>query len=343
MLKTFIFSALIGFFASGGAQAAGKPYVSCQSPPSDGVSVPSSFWGRLPACGASDLRAVRLPSVISYSGGPNPIRSVVLPLVASQAFDLPNGSKVDLSAELHSLLISVVSKSGQFSPLDPMASYPYQTHLELRAAVSSFEMNIGQVGVSFGFSPSGVVSLGSVASITGQVNSTIGSIGMTFTIFECVGTGESMVCTGKASATADHTTTGINMSVPINFGSVTTGPSFFYNTPLSGIFKAIIKDGINKLSRSPLLDQLPWFAHVRQYSSEAGSLIFDAGSLARLAPNQMFDIYAPTDGDILPYQRVAVVHTTAVYGTGSTAQVDQTTDSRGILVGDVVMIHRGPN
>jgi hypothetical protein len=234
------------------------------------------------------------------------------------------------------MMNTVVSNTTSFSAADPYAADPCNSHIEIRSAVSSLELNIAGVGVSVGYTPNG--ALGPISGINGKVGVQIGSIGMDFSVWQC----ENGKCASVAAATSSHVTAGVDLGIEIDFGVVKTGPDLVFNSPLGAILRKVMTKGMTLLSSAQRLDELSWKARVREYLPNSGILFFDAGAQSRLAPYQTFTIYAPTDstptGICNVYRPVAHVHTTAVEPVSSTAVVDEMLDSRGVFEGDVVMV-----
>jgi hypothetical protein len=268
---------------------------------------------------------------------PFPVRKVILQPIGTRAFQLPNGSNINLSADLQEMLQSIVAQSNTFSPSDPTPPDSCDTHLEIRAAVTTLQLDIAQFGISVGYTPSGPLS--GVTGIDGSAKVKVGAISMAFGVYKCV----AGTCVAPASTISTQVTAGLDLNLDINFAEVKTGTSLIVNTPLGQILKNIMKNGINTVASSPRLNELPWYARVRDVQSGAGILTFDAGYEDRLSLNQAFEIYAPANpsssGVCDVYRTVAYVHTTAVNTVSSTAIVDQVLDSRGVLPGDVVMVH----
>lgn len=267
---------------------------------------------------------------------PRPVRAAILQPVGTKAFQLPNGSTVNLGADLLAMLNTVVSNTNSFSAGDPYAEDPCNSHIEIRAAVSTLELDIASVGVSVGYTPNG--ALGPISGINGKVGVQIGSIGMDFSVWQC----DNGKCASVAAATASHVTAGVDLSLEIDFGVVKTGPDLLFNTSLGAILRKVMTAGMNTLSAAERLNELPWQARVREYIPSTGILFFDAGTQSRLAAYQNFTVFAPTDstpaGVCHVYRPVAHIHSTAVEAVSSTAQVDEILDPRGIVDGDVVMI-----
>jgi hypothetical protein len=269
---------------------------------------------------------------------PFPVRSVILQQIQTKAFQLPNGSTTNLSADLQSILNTAVTSTTAFSPTDPFAADPCNTHLEIRSAVTSFDLDIAEVGISIGYSPDG--QMGPVTGINGSVNAKIGNIAMDFSVWEC----DDSKCSSVAATTANHVTAGVNLSLMIDFAMVKTGPQLIYNTSIADALRKIMMKGMFDLSASARLNALSWKSRVREYIPNVGVLIFDAGFQSRLAPNQAFVVYAATDASVTGachvFKPMAYIHTTSVDTVSSAAVVDQVLDSRGVQDGDVVMIRQ---
>ena len=265
-----------------------------------------------------------------------PVRALVLKKIGTQVFVLPNGSPADLQADLQSMLNTVVTQTPVFAVTDPALVYPCDAYLELRAAVTHFQLDIAELGLSIGFNPGG--SFGPVTGITGKVGVKIGTLAMDFSLWQC----SRGRCTSVIASTANQTTASGSLALDIDFSVVHTGPSLLFQTPLGGLIRKIMVKGISDLASSPRLNELPWQAQVKEYIPSAGLFIFDAGQQARLKVNQSFEVYAAdssANGVCDVYKTVAYAHTSSVDAVSSLAVVDQVFDSRrGILAGDLVMV-----
>lgn len=275
----------------------------------------------------------------SDSGFPSakPIRQVVLKPVTTKAFNLPNGSRVDLSADLDLILRTAVAGTNVFAPLVTDGGDPNDfcgNHLEIRAGVSELMLNAFEFGLSIGYTPTGEGS--GLTGLTGKTNLRVGTIAMDFSVLECTAGS----CEVVAASTASSLTAGVDLSLQVDFGLVKTGPELVFNTPLGGILRGIMNKGMEQLSRSGDLSRLSWKARVREYLPETGTLTFDAGARVNLKPNQAFTVLAlnPSTGVCDTFKAVARVHTTQVELGSSTAVVDRVLDARGIRDGDVVVL-----
>jgi hypothetical protein len=273
---------------------------------------------------------------------PSPARAVVLDPVTTQPFVLPNGSSVDLTSELGTMLLTAVSGTSNLVPtqipaLGAAGSQPCDSHIELRAAVTTIEMNADQFGITIGYSPTGS-SLGSgITGGNGSLNVSVSEIGMDFSLWEC----SNGQCQSIAAASADQSMSQSNLSFTIDFGAITTAAQLVYNTPLGDTLRAILASGVSQIAASPRIADLPWSATVKEVNAQAGTFVFDQGADSRLGVNQTFVVYAgiPGQGACAVYQAVAYAHTTEVDPVSSVASITQSLDSsRSVEVGDVVMI-----
>jgi hypothetical protein len=159
---------------------------------------------------------------------------------------------------------------------------------------------------------------------------------MDFAIWECSGG----TCSADVATSATHITAGVNVNLTIDFGAITTGPSLVFNTPLGTALSQIMNQGMNNLSASPKLPDLPWFATVTALLTGPNALI-DMGSNNRLGTNQTFTVYSTvpdTSSSCPAYKPMAYVHTTEVDSVSSYIQTDTTLDPAGVQVGDRVMV-----
>jgi len=200
--------------------------------------------------------------------------------------------------------------------------------------VSTLELNVAEFGLTIGYKPTGENV--PVTSLNGKANVKIGTISMDVGVWQC----SRGNCVELAAATANHATAGVGLSVEIDFGVVTTGPSLVANTALGPILRTILQQAVSQLSRNPRLSKLAWSATVREVSPSGDVVIFDAGTQSALEPNQAFEVYAPSvaEGSCDVYRTVAAVHSDRVDTRSTTAQVDALYGSRGIKAGDVVLI-----
>lgn len=269
------------------------------------------------------------------SSTPNPRRRVYVRPVATQAFQLPNGVRVDLSHDLNAMLMTAASSMSNLDPIDTPEDDECGVHLELRAAVSTIELGILELGLTVGYTPAGGLG-GGISNANGEMNVQIGTIAMNFGVWECV----SGRCTQRAAIRASHNTSRIQLKFAINFGEITTGASLLYNTPLGAGFQTIMNDAMKGMHNLPRLNELTWKAQVMEVDQLSGVIYFDQGTQSYLKPGQTFTVFAGSrfSGSCAAYKAVAYVRTTQVDAVGSVAAVEKSFDNRGVQPGDVVMI-----
>ncbi|MCC7440521.1 MAG: hypothetical protein IT285_02745 [Bdellovibrionales bacterium] len=265
---------------------------------------------------------------------PEPVRGVRLGTVGTRPFQLPNGSRVDLAADLETLLLTAVASTPSLAPAEASSDDPCERRMEVRAAISTLDLNVAELGVRFGYTPSGETS--TVTSVQGSLGVKIGTLAMDFSLWEC----ERGRCTAVGASTATQATAGVELAFEIAFGEITTGPALLFNTPLGETVRKIMQKGMERLAASARIHELPWQAVVRAVNSEDGTFIFDSGARHRLKSGQTFTIYAVEDGgtscDV--FRALAHVHTVQVDTVSSVATVDRTLGSRSPRVGDLVMV-----
>lgn len=270
----------------------------------------------------------------------HPHRPVWVKPVSTRPFQLPNGSRIDLTADLDSMLRTSMDAIN-LGPTDRAATEGIEgcdSHLEFRSAVSTLELKVAEYGVSFGYTPSGETS--TVSSITGAATVKVGVLAMEFQIYQCERSG----CTQIAASTANHTLVDTGLEFKIDFGTISTGPSFAWHPIMSQIFKKVMDAGMQKLWSNPQFNHLPWMAIVKAVDSD-GTLIFDAGSQKRIKNNESFNVYQSGGGIGIcqVYRGIAEIHSIRVDEISSTAVIDKiypdpNDTKRGIQPGDVVMI-----
>jgi hypothetical protein len=269
----------------------------------------------------------------------NPIREVALKPVTTKAFNLPNGARVDLQADLDLMLSTAVTAAGSFAPTDQSGGDggvddPCGHRIEIRAGVSSLVLNAFELGISFGYSPSGESN--TLTNLNGKTKVRVGTVAMDFSVWECTG-GR---CHSVDAMQANAMTAGVELELEIDFSSVTSSPALVYNTKLERVLRGVMDDGLRKLSKSARLSALSWSARVRKVVPEAGIIVFDAGANSRVGLNQGFTIYAPTpsNGACGAFEAMAYARTSQVDTVSSVALIDKVLSSRGVKEGDLVMV-----
>ncbi len=315
------------FFLSGGLD----PAWSAGKKPSDPASDPSG--GHCPGGGgAGGAPAFSTPA---------PVRPVRILPIGTKAFPLPNGVGADLGLDLQSILTTVVTATEFLAPADfSSEGDPCRLSIELRSAVTTFQLDVVDFNFSVGYSPAG--PLNGLLSLQTQAKMQVGMISMDFSLWQC----DDGNCTAVAASSANQATVGGALQFEVDFSTLKTPAGLVFHPVLGPVLRKIMENGVAQLIQSTRLSELSWSTRVRDYNPASGTLVLSAGEQSRLGPNQTFEVYAPTDqtadGVCNVFQTVAYVHTSVVNNVSSQAVVDQVLDPRGVQKGDVVMVRSAP-
>ncbi len=293
---------------------------------------------------------------------PFPYYDVGARSVGAQAFGLPNGSQVnqtDFSASLDDFFQTAVVQNSRFRPhsvgsegtpssggpeVGPSVPAPEGDtcgdHLEVWPVVSSLELNIASLGISFGYDTSSN-PLVPGNSVTGKVDVTISNAQMDIALAYCHPSFPN--CDVIDSVKADQNTAGVTGNITIDFSSVKTALDFLYKTDMANVLRTIMADGMGRLGKTTKIPTSVWRGIVQQVNDPA-TFIFTPGTDEGIDVNQTFQVYAqvPVSSGCGIFDPVANVHTIQAGGPSSTAIVDSTLDSRGVKPGDVVLVRDAP-
>ncbi|OFZ19072.1 MAG: hypothetical protein A2X94_09980 [Bdellovibrionales bacterium GWB1_55_8] len=276
------------------------------------------------------------PGCPAQSGG-SPIRTVVVRDVAGKPFPIPGGTTVDLNADIRSILITTLTSTQSLAPMDANSGGEPEnctSHVELRATVSTLEMNLQEYGLTIGYTPTGTHS--ALTSATGETKVRVGTLAMDFSLWRCSGSR----CSAVAAATANQNTVDTELGFKVNFGLITSGANFVSHPSFNRILRKVVHAGVQQLVQSPRIAELPWSATVREAIPEAGIFTMDAGSQERMTVNQKLVVYSalPAIGACGVFKAIAYARIERVDPVSSLAVIEQTLDSREISEGDVVML-----
>jgi len=279
-------------------------------------------------------------ATLSAAKTSHPFRAVQLKPVGTRVFSLPNGSRVDLQSDLDVMFSTVLTEYSRFLPLEAGSEDPAcSTRLEARASITTLELKVAQIGLKFGYSPSGETQI-PISNLTGRTAVNIGTVAMDFGIWQCQGSR----CVEIMATTASHATAGVELGLTVDFSEVTTGTSLLYNTPLGNALRKILVEGVKKLASHTRTPKLSWYATVREVNPDVGSVLFDAGTQAGIKEGEGFEVYARTPGlsscDV--YRAVARISTERTDARGSIGIIDELLDTRGIQEGDIVLVREMP-
>lgn len=270
---------------------------------------------------------------------PNPIRLVVVKDVGTKAFQMPNGNHAEIGMDLNAIFATAITKTDVLRPLltegDP--SDECGQHLEVRAAVSSFVLDLWKLKLSIGYTPSGD-SHSDLSGVNGVAEARVGMIAVDFGLYSCNKKG----CQQIGAATANHKMLSSgSLSFQLDFANgVNSGPTLIRNTPLEGWIREIMVKGMQNLVKSFEMNRVGWWTTVRSWDKDAGEGWIAGGVENGIAPSQMFEIYAVSDagGVCDVWEPIAYVHTIDVHQVSSHAVIDKVLSSRNVQEGDVVMI-----
>ncbi|MBC7690913.1 MAG: hypothetical protein H7222_04035 [Methylotenera sp.] len=274
---------------------------------------------------------------------PSPVHPVHLLEVGTQAFHLPNGAKIDLTADLPQILETSISATPNFrvvnstlsnGPLISPVADPCVPHLELKAAITSLDLNVAGVGIKFGYSPTG--ETGTVTNMNGKVQLNVGLLAMDFSVRSCLN-GQ---CETAVATYTTHATTDVSGQIEIDFGQIKTGTDFLFKTALGKLIRSSMDAGMQKLAASPYLDRLPWKTSVTFFDPNTGEVTLGAGAESNLTGRQTFGVYQeiPSAGICPAYRSIAYIHTDRVDVGTSTAIIDQSFEGAIVKVGDTIRI-----
>lgn len=265
-----------------------------------------------------------------------PVRHVVVKPVKTQPFTLPNGSTIDLTADLNAILQTVITETPTLAPSDPAISIdPCTVHLEVRSNVSTVELNVTEFGLKFGYTPTG--SIGVVTGANAELNVKVGVIAMDFSIWECTG---DQGCVSVAASTASKKTSKTEAGIRVDFGTIGTGAGFITQTAFGALFRDLMRTGMGNIASSARLHELSWMAIVRDYDASSGKILFDRGAADRIKVGQDFVVYepAPSEGRCGVFRPLAYVKTERVDTESTLANVTDSLDTRRIEPGALVLV-----
>ncbi len=287
--------------------------------------------------GSQKSKTPAIPTTVRLQTA-KPVRKVRLLPVGSLPFRLPNGSTIDTSLDLTSIFESVVTESRFLSPLKEFGSTePCLPHLELRARLTTMELNVRQFKITIGFSPSGSFD---VPPLKGSLETQIGTMAMDFSLWHC----ESGKCWAVASANEDHRTSQVSGFIGIDLDLITIGPSFVRNTSFGKTVRQIMKKGIETLESNAHFQELAWHSTITR-ATPTEPWILQAGLSDRINSGDSFVIYRRATESVLGatcpvYQPIALAHASSVQAQTSTLEIDSSNEFQIPVPGDWVMIRR---
>jgi hypothetical protein len=272
-----------------------------------------------------DAPACTAPSGYSV---PNPVRAVyVAPISDVSVFKLPNQVVTDLHAQLGDMaLVAMSPPNTQFQAR--AGSYldgPDGESVLIRPVFTNFTLQAVEAKVSFGWTPSGAVSVGSGVTVGATGTVRVGSIRIAFEAWTCTKKGAEHGCQLAYSTESDQRVVGSDVTFGVTWSQLTLGGDILTRTDLGEVIRKIMLDGLRKLSVHPASAQLPWRGQVTGLAPEPRTYWISAGAAQWIGAWQSFELWEPVAGDF--EQLSACGHSTAdVFSTSAKVQVDRYLD-----------------
>lgn len=262
-----------------------------------------------------------------------PARPVRVLSVGTLPFQLPNGERVEISQDLKTIFETTLLTHSSLRPAEFALDDPCAQWLEIRAAVTSLDLDVTEFGVRFGYTPQGAIP--TVDSITGEARVKLGSLTMDLGLRLCTRNG----CQVVVASSADQTLAELKVDVKVDFSLVTTGASFMTRTPMGAAFRTVFEKAVTRLEKASQLASLPWRAQVVTVDHGSGQFWINAGREQRLPVGMALDVFAPSpQGPACSVsQRVARAQVRTLTAVSSEAEILETYD-RSVRSGDVVMM-----
>jgi len=271
-----------------------------------------------------------------------PFRDAHLATIKTIPFALPNGTVVDLTADLKSLMEGATARSSLYRLTENPNEDACQSRLEIRAALTTLDMDVFGAGIKIGYTPTGDFAPG-VTPISGTARVDIGLIGMDFSVWRCLR--ES--CAQIIAARVTNKMVDAQASMQIDFNQIKASADFVYKTPLGNTLAKMMAAGASALTTHERFDTLPWRAQVQEVipgATPAKTQVWlNAGDGEHLQPGDAFTVLAPSpnEGECGAYQVIGYIKATSLTSPVSlSAQPEWQDPSRPIRAGDVVMVRK---
>ncbi len=272
---------------------------------------------------------------------PKPFREAFLAKIKALPFTLPNGAKMDLSVDLRSVMESATARGSLFRITDNPASGECDTYLEIRAALTTLDLDVFGAGIKFGYSPTGEFLPGS-QPISGTARVDVGLIGMDFSVWRCSARDpHDQSCAQIIASRVTHSMVDAELKMQFDFSQIQASADLIYKTPLGNTIAKMMTYGMSAVTAHERFDGLPWRAEVREVAA-GGKIWISAGEAEHLAVGDAFSILAPaTQGACDAYRVVGTVKAVSPSSPVSlSATVEWQDSERPIRAGDVVMIRK---
>jgi len=265
-----------------------------------------------------------------------PIRPVIIKPTSSRPFPLPNGSTIDMTPHLDAIATTAVMQTGVFARIDEPSETtdPCASHLEIRSAISTLEMNLYELGIKVGYTPDNVYG---ISEVNGEAKVKIGALSLDVSVWKCSASG----CISLLATAVNQTAAEGDLSFTVDFGLITTGAEFVTHSSFNNLLRKMMNTAASRLASSADFNKLPWFATVREAKAGQSSFTLDAGSSSNIQLKQNLVVYqvTPTTGVCKVYKALAYAHTTQVDPVSAIATIDEIRSAdANIQPGDIVMV-----
>jgi len=296
------------------------------------------------AAGKPRQKGEAAPAVPAAPGArqASPARDAHVRPVETVAFTLPNGTRVDLAADLNRVFSSAVTRKSNFRPTESVQKDECSNHLALSAAITTLDLNVFGTEIRFGYTPTGELGLSGQPTVSGKVRVDVGLIGMDVGVWRC----QDDRCAQVIASRVTSQTVQAGLSFEVDFSEIHTGADLLYKTPLGNALARMFESAMVEISASPRMATLPWHGVVREVGvGPAGPYVwFDGGSEQSIGENEAFTVFAPANAQGSScgvYKPVGQIHTTdRVTVVSSEGKIEDQDQTRNIQVGDIVLVRK---
>lgn len=210
-----------------------------------------------------------------------PIRYLNLAKVTVPAFYLPNGMRADLNTDLSTIIDTQINSSQYFRTTSGA------TRLIITGGVSSFEVDVLQLGLKIGWNKSGAIMVKpGLPGVEGELDFRLSKFSMDFKIYDAR--------TGQTydSKSTDASIMNLKLKVTASMDSISTTLELIKKGILSEAIRRATNDVMAKLEASADFNYIPWEAKVLGIDTDHNTLSFNVGNSGKVLKDQIYSIYA---------------------------------------------------
>lgn len=221
-----------------------------------------------------------------------PARVVSLGKIYETGFKLPDGkSVVDFEQSLPIVIATTFTDFNDKIRIADLNTPP--SHYVLNGGVTSFDANVVGLNVRFGYKPGvGDIGQGTIPSGTGTVGVKLNEFTMDFHIVDTESSPPTIIAAKFASAKELK----IDLKVDIDFGQYQGGLDFVYNSPVTAVFRRLIRKVVDKMVEDPRTNfYMDWFGSISKVDYDNNTLFINAGMRQGIGQNNVFTVYDGTN------------------------------------------------